>query len=307
VNEKSKYVLMGFFVLVMSLAFIAAVLWFSAGDTGRVYREYLVYMQESVSGLSRDNVVKYQGVDVGRVREIDFDPARVGEVRLLLQIEQGTPIREDTVATLETRGLTGLAYVNLTGGSAGSPLLRARRGAAYPEIRSRRSTWGRLDRAVEELVSEMTDVSRLFKVLLREENQERFSQTLQHMEKLTGALSSRSAHMTETLDHLAQLAAHAEEAASGLPATVSRLHAAAAALEEMARQVRAAGSAVEKTVQARDRDLQKFTGEALPEAAVVINELRHAAANLRRFSEQLQRDPSVLLRGRAPRPAGPGE
>jgi phospholipid/cholesterol/gamma-HCH transport system substrate-binding protein len=307
VNGKTKYVLMGLFVVALTFTFIAGVLWLSAGTAGRDYRGYLTYMQESVSGLSRDNAVKYQGVDVGRVREIGFDPARVGEVRLLLQIEVGTPIREDTVATLETQGLTGLAFINLTGGSAESPMLRAGPGEPLPVIQSRHSTWGRLDRAVEELVAEMTDVSRLFKVLLREENQEKFNRTLQHLEQLTGSLAGRSESMASAVDDLAVAARHTREASTGLPQLVEQLQSTATALEVMAEQVRATGVTVSQVVQARDRDLQQFTGESLPEAAVVINELRQAAGNLRRFSDQLQRDPSVLLRGRPPRPAGPGE
>ena len=47
-------------------------------------------------------------------------------MRLLLQIDEDTVLREDTVATLETQGLTGLAFINLTGGSAASPQLQAR-------------------------------------------------------------------------------------------------------------------------------------------------------------------------------------
>jgi len=307
VNGNTKYVLMGLFVLVLGLTFVAGVLWLSAGTTGRDYQAYLTYMEESVSGLSRDNAVKYQGVDVGRVREIGFDPQRVGEVRLLLQIEEGTPIREDTVATLETRGLTGLAFVNLTGGSAESPMLRSQPGEPLPVIQSRHSTWGRLDRAVEELVAEMTDVSRLFKVLLRDENQEKFTRTLQNLDQLTGSLASRSDHMAAIVDDLVIVARQTREASAGLPQLVAQMKTTAGALESMAEQVRVTGIAFSDVVQARNRDLQQFTGESLPEAAAVINELRHTAGNLRRFSEQLERDPAVLLRGRTPRPAGPGE
>jgi hypothetical protein len=75
----------------------------------------------------------------------------------------------------------------------------------------------------------------------------------------------------------------------------------------MADEIRDTGASVGKVVRARDRDLQRFTGEALPEAAVMISEARRAAQNLRRFSEQLERDPGVLLRGAPSRAPGPGE
>jgi len=307
VKGKTNYVLMGLFVLVLTVTFIAGVLWLSAGGSGRPQREYLVYMRESVSGLSRDNVVAYDGVDVGRVREIGLDPAHVGEVRLLLQIDKDTPVREDTVATLETQGLTGLAFINLTGGSAESPLLAARPGEAYPVIRSRRSTWGRLDRAVEELVSNLTDVSKLLKALFDEDNQRALTSTLAHLDELTGALAGRTGNMTAAVDDLAVTARHTREASAGLPEMVAQMQRTAAALERMADEIRATGAAAGRAVRARDRDLQRFTGETLPEAAVMISELRRAAENLRRFSEQLERDPTVLLRGRPPRAPGPGE
>jgi hypothetical protein len=85
------------------------------------------------------------------------------------------------------------------------------------------------------------------------------------------------------------------------------MNSAAVALERMADTVRDTGVSVRKVVESRDRDLQRFTSEALPEAAAMINEARRAAQNLRRFSEQLERDPAVLLRGRPTRAPGPGE
>ncbi len=304
---KSNYVLMGLFVLVLSLVFIAGVLWLGAGRTGRAYDGYLVYMQESVSGLARDSVVKYQGVDVGRVREIGFDPTRVGEVRLLLQLDEGTPVRQDTVATLETQGLTGLAFINLTGGSANAPLLKAQSDEEYPIIVSHPSTWGRLDRAVEELVANLTDVSKLLKVLLSDENLQRFSQSLKNIDELTTALGGRSERMTEAIDDLAATVRYTREGTAKLPETIEQLKRGAMLLEQMADQIRATGAGIDRVVQARDRDLQRFTGEALPEAAMMIGDLRQAARNLRRFSEQLERDPGVILRGAPQRPPGPGE
>jgi phospholipid/cholesterol/gamma-HCH transport system substrate-binding protein len=304
---KTNYVLVGLFVLALTLTLIAGVLWLGSGGPGRVYDQYLVYMQESVSGLSRDNAVKYHGVDVGRVREIALDPRRAEEVRLLLEIDRGTPIREDTVATLETQGLTGLAYINLTGGAAASPALKARPGEQYPVIQSRPSTWGRLDRAVEELASNLIGVSKRFELLLSDENQRHISRSLAHLDDLSSALAERSGDMASALDDLTTTLRHTRDASTGLSDLVTTLQSAASALERMADEIRDTSASVRRVVRARDRDLQRFTGEALPEAAVMINEARRAAQNLRRFSEQLERDPAVLLRGGPPRAPGPGE
>ena len=177
-NTKLNYILVGLFVLGLSGVMIAGVLWLAAGGSGRAYDEYVVYMRESVSGLSRDSTVKYHGVGVGTVREITLDPQNPERVRLLLHIDQGTPVREDTTASLEVQGLTGLAYVNLDGGSQTSPPLRASEGEDFPVIISLPSIWGRLDRAVGELIDNLIVASNKINILLNDENQGYLTDTL---------------------------------------------------------------------------------------------------------------------------------
>ena len=160
---------------------------------------------------------------------------------------------------------------------------------------------------MEELVANLNDVSKQFKVLLSEENQAHLSRGLTQLDKLSTALAGRSGAMAGVLDDLAATLQHTRDASAELSGLVSQMNGAASALERMADEIRDAGVSVRQVVQARDRDLQRFTGEALPEAAVMINEARRAAQNLRRFSEQLERDPGVLLRGAPPRAPGPGE
>jgi hypothetical protein len=53
--------------------------------------------------------------------------------------------------------------------------------------------------------------------------------------------------------------------------------------------------------------VRRLTREALPEVVSLVHELQLAAENLRRFSEELERDPSVLLYGAARSQPGPGE
>ncbi len=306
-NTKTNYALVGGFVLVLSVALIAGILWLGAGGRGQSYDEYRVYMRESVAGMSRDSAVKFQGVDVGRVRELELDPNGSGAVRMLLQIEPGVVIREDTVATLETQGLTGLAFINLMGGSPDSPLLKAGPGEDFPVIRSQPSTWGRLDRSLGELVDNLIDASKRLKRLLSEENQQHLTDTLAHLDAFSGGVSAYSDEMRSMIEHLDDTLLHTRTASLQLPELVQQMERSALALERMADHIGEAGVAVRDTVQARDRDLQRFTGETLSQTAVMVDDLRLAAENLRRFSEQLERNPGILLRGPPALPRGPGE
>jgi phospholipid/cholesterol/gamma-HCH transport system substrate-binding protein len=307
VSARTNYALVGVFVLLFGTALIGVVLWLSSGAPGRAYDEYVVYMAESVAGLSRDSAVKYYGVDVGRVHDIALGPTETQRVKLTLQIDGGTPIRQDTVATLETQGLTGLAYINLTEGRGSSPPLGKVPGEEHPVIRSRPSIWGRLDRSLADLVDNLIDASNRVKILLSDKNQRLITETLAGVNALSVAVASRSEALAVTIDEAADTMGHLRETGEKLPALVVRLESAAAALEDMARELGAAGVAVRRTVESGGQDVRRLTREALPEVVSLVHELQLAAENLRRFSEELERDPSVLLYGAARSQPGPGE
>lgn len=306
-SGRAGYTMVGLFVVVLSIALIGGVLWLSGGRIGQEYDEYVVYMQESVSGLSRDSTVKYYGVDVGRVREIALGPTEQNRVRLLLQIDAGTPIRTDTVATMEVQGLTGLAYINLLGGQEDAPPLVAAPGEDYPVIRSRPSIWGRLDRSLGELVDNLIEASRRLKALLSDENQAHIASTLQKLDDFSHALAGRADTLGAIVDDAADTLNATRAAAVQLPGLIAQFENTAAEMEVMAAELGNAGIAVRRAADNGEKQLQRFGGETIPEINALVRELRMGASNLRRFSETLQRDPAVLLRGTSPGRPGPGE
>ncbi|MCK5662732.1 MAG: MCE family protein [Thiotrichaceae bacterium] len=146
-ESKVNYALVGFCVILLSLALVATILWLSVGTEQKKYDTYQVYIQESVSGLNRKATVKYRGVNVGYVREIALVLERPNEVRLLLDIEQTVPLKQDTLVLLSTQGLTGLAYIELTGSSLNAAQPIHETGQLYPELQAKSSLLVRLDTA----------------------------------------------------------------------------------------------------------------------------------------------------------------
>lgn len=160
-EEKVNLTVVGAFVLIFGTALIVFTLWLSSGKAyGVSYDLYHVYMEESVSGLNLNAPVRYRGVEVGRVRKIMLAPGNVEQVQLTLAIESGTPVKADTVAVLQTQGLTGLASVDLKGGSRNAAVLQAREGETYPVIRAGPSLMVRLD-------ASLTDAAHILRNLAR--------------------------------------------------------------------------------------------------------------------------------------------
>jgi phospholipid/cholesterol/gamma-HCH transport system substrate-binding protein len=114
---------------------------------------YEIAFSGSVSGLQRGGQVLYRGIPVGRVADIRIDPDDVETVLVAVEIDRETPIKSDTVATLESQGLTGIAYVQLRGGTKESARLDPD-AKPPPRIASRRSTMERVFESTPELLAD---------------------------------------------------------------------------------------------------------------------------------------------------------
>ncbi len=307
-EEKVNFAVVGVFVLGLGAALIAGVLWLSSGGAyRRAYDTYQTYMGESVSGLSRDAPVRYRGVEVGRVRRMALVPDHVEQVQLTLDIEHGTPVKQDTLAVLRVQGLTGIAYVELSGGSQGSAELEALPGEAYPVIRSGPSLMVRLDSSVSALLTNLNRTSESLTALLDQDNRREFKQTLADLSILSRTLAARSATIDSSLSNAARTLDNSARLSGELPRLIERIEQSADRFDRMTSELARAGERANATLAGARADMRQAGDEILPEIHQLAAELREVTGNLRRFSKQLEQNPSVLLYGRpAPRP-GPGE
>jgi phospholipid/cholesterol/gamma-HCH transport system substrate-binding protein len=303
-EEKVNFAVVGIFVLVLSAGLIGGVLWFSSGKSYlKVYDIYQIYMNESVSGLNLNAPVRYHGVEVGRVQKIALAPQNAEQVLLTLGIEHSTPVKVDTVAVLQTQGLTGLAFIDLTGGNRGSPPLKALAGEKYPVIKTGRSLMTRLDSAVTALLTNLNRTSENFNALMDKDNQRMVKSTLTDIETLSRTLAARSATIDATLGNAARTMEGTARLANELPQLEQRIQRSADAFDHMANTLSHAGENVSSTL----NDTRQFTSETLPEAHQLVSELRDLTGTLQRFSSDLEKNPSVLLYGKPAAPRGPGE
>lgn len=296
-----NYPLVGLFVLVLGAVLIAIVLWLASGGAFRQkFDLYLAISDESVAGLNLNAPVKYNGVDVGQVRDIRLDPANQERVNLLFAIEQGTPIKEDTVAVLKIQGLTGIAYVELSGGTRDSPLLRATGQNRYPLIPTKPSLSARLENVLTTLLAKLDNTSSSINAILSDENKAAFSSALADIAIVSRTVAARK----QSLDAGIASAARAAEQAGPV---LERIDRAAASVEKMGVEVARTSASAGKTVDSVGVDLTRFTSETLPELELLAGELSALSASLRRLSDQTERNPAGFLFGRKAVHAGPGE
>jgi phospholipid/cholesterol/gamma-HCH transport system substrate-binding protein len=282
-------------------------LWLSATRGEKDYVTYVAYVSESVSGLNTKAAVKYRGVNVGQVNDIALDRDNPERVRLLFDIERGTPIKQDTVAVLSTQGITGLAYIDLTGGSRRSPSLEPSPTEPLPEIKTGPSLLVRLDTAVSaalntlsEVAIHLNDVASRVALLLSASNQQSIAQTLTNVERLTSDLTVRLDGLGKNMDNIGVILHDTAAVSAQMPALMQEV-------QKTVTTINRAAGGLDRVLQVGQQEITRFSRDTSTQVDQALYEVKRLGETLRRLVQQLERNPNMLLLGR-PRPQlGPGE
>jgi phospholipid/cholesterol/gamma-HCH transport system substrate-binding protein len=267
-----NYTIVGVFVISLMAVTIFTIIWLSSGFSSNVTKMYKVYMTESVSGLNIDSPVEYNGVSVGAVKSIELNQKNPQLVEVLLSIKQNTPITEGTVATLNVKGLTGIAYIALQDKGLSTTPLVALEGQDYPIIKTAPSFFLRLDTAITKLNENLHSVSTSIRMLLDQENLRSFKEILINIRQLTGSLAANGKEFTTIMQNTA-----------------------------------AASRQFGPLMQSSSDAIQVFTSQTLPAANRAAGNFATIGSNLSAASQEIKQNPAVLIRGRNPRALGPGE
>ncbi len=303
-----NYSIVGGFVLVLGAILIAVVLWLASGAAWqKKYTLYMAIEDESVAGLNLNAPVKYNGVDVGKVRKIELDAVNPQRVNLLFAIEQGTPIKEDTIAVLKTQGLTGIAYVELSGGATASPPLLVKTGSDYPVIQTKPSLSARLENVLTNVLTKLDSTSNNINAILSVENQTAFRNALADVAVVARTIAARRETIDAGIRNAGRTLESTSRATDQMSAVVERIGRSADAVEKMGTEVARTSASAGTTIDAVGADVKRFSVETLPELERLLVELGTLSTSLRRLSEQTIRDPRGLLFGHPSVPPGPGE
>lgn len=332
-ETRASYLLVGTFVLAFTAGLVVFVIWLAKFQFDTEFARYDIDFTGSVTGLGLASPVRYSGVRVGEVIDISLRPDHPDQVRVTIEIDAKTPVRADTVATLEIEGLTGGQYVLLIGKSATAPPLEAAPGERYPVIASRASTLQQVIEGAPELVQKVDLLLARANDLLNAENRTSLSNSLANIDSFTTTLKDHSgeigtliqdagATMENVRDATANLEALAANLNEDADRLVDRVDTTLVSIDGMAGQIsRSVGDSAEDaraligdlrgTAQslrktsdevhamiAENREpLSDFTATGLTEFTGLLIEMRDLVVALNRVTTELQRDPARFLFG----------
>jgi phospholipid/cholesterol/gamma-HCH transport system substrate-binding protein len=189
VETKANYVLIGLFAIAGFLGMLAFFLWLARVELDRQFAYYDIRFS-SVSGLGNASDVRFSGLPVGQVVDVRLSPDRDGTIAVRIEVAADTPVRTDSVATIEAQGVTGVSFVSIGPGSPEAPLLLAVSDTNIPEIEAGRSTLQSLTEDAPELVAETLRVVQQVGDLFRGENADRLERILVNSETASAEFSS---------------------------------------------------------------------------------------------------------------------
>lgn len=306
-ENRAYPLIVGLFTLVLGLSALLAFWWFSGGaqDT----RAYLIVSPRSVTGLNPQAAVRYRGVRVGKVIDVDLTDAR--EVNILVRVDSSIPITRGTRARVGTQGLTGQGFIQLDDDGSDPVPPKIMPGSGLPLI-AMHSGGSLMDNATEgaqELLGRLRKSSERVEQILSAENIGRIDRTLEN-------LAASSASLEKALAQTAGLAADlrrfsSPENAERLALTLDEIRAMSSKLgpavedfRQAAARVSAAGSRIDKL----GGDVQaSLTADTLPRMNQLMLELQTNTQQLSRVLDDVERNPQLLLLGKRQQEAGPGE
>jgi phospholipid/cholesterol/gamma-HCH transport system substrate-binding protein len=276
-ETRAHHLLIGSFAIGITLLTVLFLFWIGKFEFNRQYQLYDLKFQGSVSGLSKAGDVLYNGIKVGEVTEIKIDEDNPKNVLVRIQVERTTPVKEDSYARLETMGLTGVAAIQIAGGGPKSNPLVAEEGQRFPVIPTKESVISELFTSAPQLVERGNVVLERAARFLNADNEKKFSDTVDHLERLTANLAKAS-------DKFDSISTNVDKLVAGdAKATLADIRGVASDIRQVMNEARG--------------PLRDFARQGLPELLLAISDARQMIGSIDRAAQRLESSPSSILFG----------
>lgn len=287
-ENRAHALVAGLFVISLSITVTIVAIWLSGNNIQR--NSYLVVTEGSVNGLNPQSAVHYRGVNIGKVRDIEFDPDNLRRILIHISVNANVRLQNTIYAQLGYQGVTGLAYIQLNDDGIGNEEL-----PSDAQIPMRRSLLDEVTGSGQDLLSNVNKLVLKFHQLLDDQNQTHFSQILQNIEKATRNFDGIASRLQPVLVSFTQLTTESATLTKNLDQLLSELNISVAKINQK-----------EGILDNLSNSAQELA-ITIPELRKVSNSIARNSNNLDQVLHQFEENPQSLLFGHPPSLPGPGE
>lgn len=302
---RSNNVLIGSFALVVVIAAFLFSFWVARVQINQTFDYYEVIFVGSVSGLTDGGSVQYNGIRVGKVMDLRLDEKDPSRVIARIQTVSTTPVKTDTKVSLQFTGLTGVALIQLEGGSQSAPRLVAKEGEDYATIIAEPS-------AFQELFSSapaaLDNANRLIIDLQKmvAQNQKNVAGIVKNVETLTAELAGSSTDIKQTLRNVNDITrnvARASDSLERLAKTSETLLAGDVSglvyeARKAVKSYRELGDQLTQIMVDNRAAIDSFARDGLGEVPLLLEDTRKLIDTLERIAKTAEDNPGQYLLGK---------
>lgn len=297
-ETKAHHVLIGAFTLIVIACAVLFALWLAKASVSKQYHYYDIVFTESVTGLSKGGVVQYNGIQVGEVSQLKLDPHDPRKVLARIRIGADAPVKVDTRAKLGLLGLTGVAFIQLTGGKPESALLLPTPDNPVPVIPSESSALSALLNSGADIVTTLNVILDRVSKIVSPDNVQHINHTLEHLDQT----------MSTVADEREDIRSMLQQATAASKELNETLHSTNALVNNQGRatldSARAALASLQHTSETLDKLLAENRGslqsglQGVGELGPALRELRGTLRDIRGLTNKLQGNPAGFILGR---------
>jgi len=312
-EAKAKYMLVGSTVSILSIMLVVAMIWLSEMGGHKDTQKYTIYFEKySLAGLQKDSAVTMKGIGVGNVVKLKISPNNIEQVKVIIELNTGTPVKTDTEAVIDRNLLTGLAHIDLINSHQESALLdKIPPGEDFPVIPEGQAGLETMITAtLPDLLANVDNMVRNANEMFSPENRQLLQEMLLDISAATKKLSASQAMLSNLLEQASELAGESRT-------VVHSLDQRAAAVEKSVTETIGIIQEKIKSVTPLIMQLQSTAGnlnEAVSDSAGTIAlEVEYLTEELVKTAQQVSdtldeyKNPREIILGPDPSSLGPGE
>jgi phospholipid/cholesterol/gamma-HCH transport system substrate-binding protein len=304
-ETRAHYVAVGIFVLSAIILVFVAVLYLAHFHFGEQFERYNIFFKGSVEGLDKGSQVEYNGIPIGRVVDIRVDPYNIEQVEVTVEINTSVVvIRTGARAYLDSSLLSGIATIQIRGGSQQAKPLEPQPGLKYAEIPPARTALEEVQARLPEVVADLKRAADRVNALLDRQNRAAFAETLQNIRAITGNAVAPSRKLDEVVDNanksvvqLDVLLQDVDRSVVGHGGLKDQASQALGDYDRVAKSLLADSQEIHTILAENRPGIRDFTRQTLPEVNGLVSDLHRFVLHATRLATELQHNPTRLLFG----------
>jgi phospholipid/cholesterol/gamma-HCH transport system substrate-binding protein len=304
-ETRAHYVAVGAFVLAVIVIGFMAVLSLGRVEFAQDLKRYYIFFKGSVTGLSKGSIVQYNGITVGRVIDVRVDPDDLAKIQVTVEIDKDlVPIKTDARAFVDTNLLSGVATIQIRGGTRDAKDLEPEPNHRYPVIAAGQSELEQLRANLPELLGDLREVAQNVNAVLDEQNRKAISDSLQNVRTVTENFVAPSKEVSEVVENanatvlaLKSFFRDVDQSFVGKGGLRDQLSLTLNDADKLAKNLGDTNRQLQQVLQENRPGLHEFTQSTLTQVSNLVGDMQHFIAGLSRFVSSVERDPARLLFG----------